>query len=162
MIQLFVIIILFIGGLMTLSVSNHEVLSDLEETSYFEVNELDGVNMMVIDETVSPTGLTLLFENETDTEFTYGEEYLLEMLIEDEWYEVPAPSDEDFAFESIGYLLTENDSEELDVDWEWLFGTLEPGEYRIVKEVLDVIEPGNFEAFPLSAEFTIEQDVIWC
>lgn len=69
------------------------------------------------------------------------------MKIEDEWYEILIQTDEDFAFEDIGYVLPKNGAAELPVDWEWLFEELEPGEYRIVKEVLNVIEPGNYETF---------------
>lgn len=112
--------------------------------------------MSIVDESITPTGLTLYFENDTNTEFTYGQAYLLEMKIENEWYEVPIQTDENYAFEDIGYVLPENGSAELTVDWEWLFEELEPGEYRIVKEVLDVIEPGIYETFPMTAEFTIK------
>lgn len=115
MIQLLVTILLLLGAL-TISNTTDEVLSGLEPTGYFEINQLDGVNMSAIDETVRPTGLTLLFENETDTEFTYGQEYVLETHIDGNWCQVPIATDVDYAFEDIGYILAPNESAELTVD----------------------------------------------
>lgn len=155
MIQLFMIIILFIAGVFSFSAGDDNSLSGLEPTSYPGVNVLDGVHMETIEETVTPTGLTLLFENETDIEFTYGLEHVLEINLDGDWYKVPLIV-EAYAYEDIGYILSGNESAELVVDWERLYGTLDPGEYRIVKEVLDVFGPGQYERFPLSAEFIIE------
>lgn len=155
MIQLFIIIILFIAGVFSFSASDDSSLSSLEPTHYSGVDVLDGVHMEAIEETVTPTGLTLMFDNETDIEFTYGEEHVLEINVDGDWYGVPLIV-EAYALEDIGYILPGNGTAELVVDWEWLYGPLAPGEYRIVKEVLDVFEPGQYERYPLSAEFIIE------
>lgn len=154
--RLFIFISLFIGTFFMVSCRNDENVSDLEPTDYLEVNQLDGVTMLAQEESITPTGLTLFFENETNTEFTYGQAYLLEVNIDGEWYQVPIATDENYAFEDIGYILPANGTAELTVEWEWLFEELNPGEYRIVKDVLDVKEPGEYETYPLTAEFTIE------
>ena len=155
MIQLLVIILLLLGAL-TLSGTTNEASPELEPTQYSNVDALPGLTMTVVAETINPTGVTVLFENEMDTEFTYGQEYVLETQIDGKWYQVPIATGVDYAFESIGYILAPNESAELAVDWEWLFGEIDSGEYRIVKEILDVAAPGDYESFPLSAEFLVE------
>jgi hypothetical protein len=42
------------------------------------------------------------------------------------------------------------------VDWEWLYGNLDNGEYRIVKNVLDFKAPGDFDTHYLAAEFRVD------
>lgn len=154
--QLLIVILILAGTIFAYSSGNDEIVSNLKPTDYQEVNQLDDVNMVAIDETISPTGLTLLFENETGTEFTYGEAYILEERIDEEWFEVPIQSGLDYAFVDIGHTLSGNASAESAVDWEWLFGAIDPGEYRIIKEVMDVRAPGDYDTYPLSAEFIIE------
>lgn len=43
-----------------------------------------------------------------------------------------------------------------DVDWNWLYGVLEPGRYRIIKPVDDFRGTGDFTMYYLGAEFEIE------
>jgi len=44
------------------------------------------------------------------------------------------PIIEDYAFISIGYTVDENNEVKFALDWEWLYGKLPPGSYRILKE----------------------------
>lgn len=46
-------------------------------------------------------------------------------------------------------------SGEIIVDWEWLYGKLSAGDYRMVKEALFVRSPGDYDKFPLYAAFTL-------
>jgi hypothetical protein len=41
------------------------------------------------------------------------------------------------------------------VDWEWIYGSLEKGEFRIVKDILDSNGVGGYETYYLAAEFTL-------
>ncbi|WP_373453641.1 immunoglobulin-like domain-containing protein [Paucisalibacillus globulus] len=43
--------------------------------------------MVVKSETVSPTGLTVTFENNTDKQCIYGEDFLLEKKKDGEWFQ---------------------------------------------------------------------------
>ena len=128
---------------------------NLEPTKIETVNDFDDVTMVVRKETVSPKGLTLVFENKSNNHAIYGEYFLLEQKINDKWYEVPISINGDYGFNDIGYELNTGQSREYEMDWEWLYGSLETGDYRIIKDVSDFKETGDYHQHYLSAEFEI-------
>lgn len=136
--------------------SSSDETTDWEPTIYETVNNLEGVTMIVKEGTVSVTGLTTTFENNSEKEYTYGDAFVLEKKIEGNWYQVPIELDGDYGFNDIGYDLASSGVSEWQVDWEWLYGSLDTDEYRIVKDVLDVREPGDYDTYHLAAEFTID------
>lgn len=99
-----------------------------EPTKYDDSYTLEGVNMAVKEETVSPTGLTVIIENNSvSRQFVFGEDFLLEKRIKDKWYHVPVII-ENYAFNSIGYELAPKEKRKWTVDWPWLYGNLDAGE----------------------------------
>ncbi|WP_456276875.1 immunoglobulin-like domain-containing protein [Bacillus sp. AK128] len=130
--------------------------TDWKPTTYETVNNLDGVTMIAKEGTVSSTGMTVIFENSSDKQCTYGEQFLLEKKIEGKWYQVPVVIDGNYGFNDIGYGLASSDVSEWDVDWSWLYGNLDNGEYRIVKYILDFRKAGDFDKYHLTAEFTVD------
>lgn len=105
--------------------------TDWEPTIYEILNNLDGVKMSVKKGSVSVTGLTVAFENSSDKQCIYGDYFLLEKKVNERWYQVPTIID-NYGFHSIGYDLAAGGNGEWKVDWSWLYGKLDPGEYRIV------------------------------
>src|SRR5690625_5088371 len=101
--------------------------------------------MTVEDGTISSTGLTVIFENNSDKQCIYGDEFVLEKHIEKNWYQVPIALDDEYGFNDIGYDLPPGDVQEWTVDWEWLYGELASGEYRIVKDILDFRGAGDYD-----------------
>lgn len=135
-------------------IPNEEI--NLEPSEFIEINRLNKVTMRVKEDTISPTGLTLLFENSENKDYTYGEAFTLETKENNAWYQVPIEIEEDYGFQDIGYNLPANGTTEWTVDWEWLYDALDAGDYRIVKDIIDVQEAGDYELFPLAAGFTVE------
>ncbi len=127
-----------------------------EPTDHNTVNNLEGLTMAVEEETVSPTGLTLTLVNNSDRQCIYGEYYVLEKKINQGWYQVPVVVEGDYGFVDIGYDLAPDVEKKWDVDWEWLYGSLDAGEYRIVKDILDFRGTGDYDIYYLAAEFDIE------
>ncbi|GAA0343202.1 hypothetical protein GCM10008967_37050 [Bacillus carboniphilus] len=130
--------------------------TDWEPTIYKTVNSLDGVTMFVKDGTISSTGLTVTFENHSNKQCVYGQYFSLEKKINGVWYQVPVALDGDYGFNAIGYDLAPSNMAEWTVDWNWLYGSLDQGEYRIVKDLLDFRNTGDYDEHYLTAEFTIE------
>jgi hypothetical protein len=128
--------------------------NDWEPTAYENMNNFDGVNITVKEETVSPAGLTVVIENNSDSQCIYSEDFLLEKKIKGKWYQVPVII-ESYGFNDIGYELVSGEKGEWNVDWTWLYGSLDTGEYRIVKNVLAFRSTGDFDEYNLAANFNI-------
>ena len=110
---------------------------------------------MIIEITdVTETGITVSLVNHTELNMEFGEEYSLEVWNGTGWDPVPY-RDGPWAFHSIAYSMPEKQPVEWKADWEALYGTLEPGRYRMVKPVMDFRGPGDFTEYGLTAEFEL-------
>ena len=108
---------------------------------------------------VSPTGLTVIFTQDANNkirDLIYGEPYWLEKKIGDEWVEVPTVV-ENYGFYSLGYAISHDSPSEKTENWEWLYGKLEPGVYRIGKSMTDDLRMGDarFNKFRITKQFQI-------
>ena len=83
---------------------------------------------------ISLTGATIAIKDTNKKPYTYGQWYKIEKQINGKWYEVKTII-ENYAFNSIGYLPDKNNEIKFVMDWEWLYGHLPLGSYRIIKEV---------------------------
>ena len=109
-----------------------------------------GVKMII--ESVTTNGLSFFFDNTTENEYTYGENYSLWVNSNHSWEPVPYII-ENAAFHCIGYTMNPNSKTDLtSIDWTWLYGELPSGEYRLQKTILFIRSPGDFD------EYVIEQD----
>lgn len=115
----------------------------------------EGISMSVDRDSVSANGALITLLNETDKDIQYGEQYYLQVYKDGKWFDVPYII-EDFGFHDIAYLLGKDNPRNLIVDWKWLYGSLEPGEYRIIKDITDFRDTGEYDVYTLAAEFTIE------
>ncbi|KAB2335604.1 immunoglobulin-like domain-containing protein [Bacillus mesophilum] len=129
--------------------------ADLEPTPYETVNNFQGVTMKIKEGSVSPTNLTVVFENNSDKQGLYGEGFVLEKKSENQWFGVPSNVDE-YSIQDIGYDLEPETVQEWEAVWEILYGSLDEGEYRIVKEIMDFRETGDYDEYYLTAEFMID------
>lgn len=130
--------------------------TDLKPTKYEIVDNLEGVSMFTKEGSVSPKGLTLRFGNKIQPEIMYGESFILEKKIDGMWYELPVVIDGEYGFKDIGYEITFEGGPDWEVDWEWLYGELQPGEYRIIKEVSNLEDTGEYKTHYLATEFMID------
>ena len=125
-------------------------------TSHETVNNLEGVTMNVKEGTASSTGMTVVLENKTDKHISYGDPYTLEKNMDGKWFEVADILDGNYGFNDIGYELTPSRTDEWEVDWQWLYGKLDKGKYRLVKYVLDFRQAGDYDRYYLTVEFEIQ------
>lgn len=95
---------------------------------------------------VTNTGLTItynLHKDRTYGEVFYGTEYVIEKKNDNIWVEIPVVVEGEYGFESIAYVLSASKKSEENIDWEWLYGKLSPGEYRIRKNICEKIIENN-------------------
>ena len=151
----FILILLFSIVLIACGNENSTETKDWESTQYDVVDNFDGVTMNIKENTVSSMGLTLVFKNNSDKQGIYSNDFLLESKIKGDWYQLPTILDE-YGFNDIGYELPPSENKEFSIEWDWLYGSLDPGEYRIIKKILDFRDTGDYDEYYLTAQFTIE------
>ena len=126
---------------------------------YVPESENDEIAVIMEVTNVTATGLTVHFrqydERETGT-LIYGEQYWLERQEGDDWIQVPTIIDV-YAFHDIGYIIPKTDESTLETEWEWLYGKLSSGTYRITKTVDQHKNYGDgvYATYQLTAQFVI-------
>ena len=103
------------------------------------------VNVTMAISDVTPTGAVVTIQDSNPEPFVYGEWFVIEQEKDGVWYEVKTKIT-NYGFNEIGWLTDDQGELTMTVDWEWLYGKLPGGHYRILKQAgSDVI----------SAEFTV-------
>ena len=150
-----------------------EMESVMEETAAF--TKTTTADSVVSDNGFPDWGLTLSVKNVTSTgltlvvtqsggnptgELNTGEPYRLIALVDGTWTtveELPLPEGVDGrAWNSIAYFLPKGETREFDINWEWIFGELPSGTYRLIKEFMDFRETANYDTFEYWIEFEIQ------
>ena len=61
----------------------------------------------------------------------------------------------DYGFHDIAYTIATENTTESELNWEWLYGELPPGEYRIGKNVMDFRGSGDYDQYMVYACFIL-------
>lgn len=115
-------------------------------------NDQDNViSMYVKEETLTPEGATFVIETDYDFSFEFGEPFYLEKYNykDNRWEKLP--TNEGCAFILPAYGLKKGEPYELNQNWSCMYGSLEKGQYKIVKNFM----AAGFE-FDVSTEFSID------
>lgn len=115
----------------------------------------EGISMSVQADSVTAKGAVITLLNKADKDYQYGQQYFIQKYEDGRWYHVPYVI-EDFGFEDIAYGMEKDRKSEFAIDWNWLYGSLEPGEYRIVKDIMHFRDTGDYDVYTLTAEFSVE------
>lgn len=88
-----------------------------------------GITLSVKEGTLTPSGGTFLLKNNFSEDYWYGEHYTLEKAQGESWVQL-VPK-EGTAWHDIAYLLPKETENEMEIAWEWAYGKLPVGTYRI-------------------------------
>lgn len=124
-----VIVLLFV----LLALTTQSYFEEIEETVY-ATTEVENVSTTISD--ISLTGATITIKDTNENKYTYEEWYVIEKEIDGKMYSIPTKV-KDYGFNSIGYTVDENNEVKFVIDWEWLYGELPQGSYRIIKKSHD-------------------------
>ncbi|MBO5337936.1 MAG: hypothetical protein J6A94_12500 [Lachnospiraceae bacterium] len=127
-------------------------MGDLVETKRQELDVIEGFSMNVTYATCR--GVSLQFTNQTDKNIMMGDSYSLQNYQDGKWYELDYLID-NWAFTAIGYEMPPESIRSLAVKWDVFHGELEPGHYRIVKDISDFRGTGDYTQYYVGAEFII-------
>ena len=112
-------------------------------STQIQQTQVENVTIQISD--ISSSGATLVITDTNPEPYVYGEWYKIQRLTDGQWQDLLHVID-NAAFNAMGYIPDENGEVKFTINWEWLYGTLPAGTYRIFKEV-------NFQE--LSIEFEI-------
>jgi len=108
-------------------------------------------------ESVTPSGATLVFEQSGGSptgSLETGEPYVIQTKKDDDWVDVEVIA-EDYGWNSVAWKINKGGRTEFEVNWEWLYGKLPAGEYRIGKTVMDFRGTADLDEKDYYAEFSI-------
>lgn len=89
-------------------------------------------------------------------ELQTGSWYVVENWTQENgWKEMPYVIDGEIGWEAIAWMIPMDDTVEWGVNWEWLYGELPSGKYRIGKEITDFREAGDYDKAVYFVEFII-------
>lgn len=108
---------------------------EMEELEKY-LNAVNDGSMSIKEGTLTNSGFTLIITNLSNNEIILGEEYRIDKKKNGKWKPL-TPIIDNYGFIDIGYILKPNDDFETKIDWKWLYGELETGEYRLIKDVND-------------------------
>ena len=111
----------------------------------------NGVSLSIKDGTLKNTGGTLVLKNSIDSTLFYDDVYEMEIRQDNEWHKINIEAN----FNGPLWELKENSQEDIELNWEHIYGKLVPGEYRIVKEVY--FENEEDQKFYIAVEFEIKK-----
>ena len=134
------------------SIINNEQLKNESYKDTEEKNIQDRysqISLSIKDSTLTKTGSTIIISDISEQENTYGEWFRIDKKTNGFWEEL-RPIDDNYVFKDIAFKIGENHQLEMNIDWSKLYGELEPGEYRLVKDFY------NNSHIYLAVEFTIE------
>lgn len=104
---------------------------------------------------VTDHSLELTITNNSEQEVNYGEAYKLEKMCESGDWENVDPVIENAGFNAIAYIVNPKSSRQMKIDWEWLYGKLPRGTYRIMIDAWKINDAGTWDEIPLETTFEI-------
>ena len=102
-----------------------------EELSVYKPTEFQNIEIGIFD--VTDVGATVIIKDTNKEPYVYGEWYCIEKKSGDRWIKIPTVISE-YGFNELGYLVNDDGEVKFNVNWEWLYGKLPQGDYRILKE----------------------------
>ena len=107
----------------------------------------------------SPVGMTIVCtqaDYEVTGELFTGSSFSLSRLVDGEWKAVDyLPQEHEVAWTSEAWIIPLEGTVEWETNWDWLYGELPQGRYRLEKGIMNLTEPGNFETCIQFIEFEI-------
>lgn len=142
-------------------IKQNEILDPLKfekDNTQSEDFGIEKLGLSLKTKNVTPTSAILLFQQEGGKPtgmLEYGDDFIIERCESNEWKAVPIVIEGNYGFHDIAYSIANNSTTEFEMNWEWLYGKLEPGEYRIGKSVYDFRDTGDYDEYMVYAKFVL-------
>ena len=110
-----------------------------ESESAVEITDEWGISLCA--KNVTASSMTVEFVQnggEFEGDLQTGEWFLIEKNEGFDWTPIETNPLIDYTWNMIAYPIKKNETTKLAINWEWLYGKLEPGEYRLSKEIMRI------------------------
>lgn len=113
---------------------------------------------------LTPSGATIVCTQSGGSptgELSTGSYYVVQRLTEGGWESLEYLELEgELAWTAEAWIINMDGTTEWEINWEWLYGQLPDGHYRIGKEFMDFRATGNYDTMMIYAEFSFSQMLI--
>ena len=134
-----------------------KMLSSYMPPEFMIFEETWGITLTA--KTVTPTSATIKCTQsggEPTGELHTGSWYILETWTQENgWKEMPYIIDGEIGWEDIAWIIPMDGTCEWEINWEWLYGTIPEGKYRIGKSIDDFRGTGDYDTAIYYTEFEI-------
>lgn len=113
---------------------NEKIIVNDSPNSSVELNELEHVSMSIISGSLTRISAKVKITDLSNKKYIYGFEYKIEKKIEGKWKELKYKNPT--GFNSMAYFPDKNGNLIFDINWFYMYGRLDNGEYRIIKSAL--------------------------
>ena len=121
--------------------------------SNIQISQND-ISMMIKEGTLTNTKATLIIKNNSDKEVQYGESFQIEIKKNNKWYQLNEKHERFFTLAAI--ILDAGEQREIELNWEYGYGKLKKGTYRIIKDMAYCLENEKCNSFNAAVEFVIK------
>ncbi len=146
-------IFLFLALFILVGCSNEKKKSD---TPVEEKLQVENVSMVIKEGTLTRNGVVVIITDTNNPHYDYGNPFRIDKKEKGKWKTLKAA--DNTAFTLPAYSVDENNQLELSQSWDFMYGTLEDGEYRLVKDVC--IDDACKKKEYFSVEFTINDEIV--
>lgn len=126
---------------------------------YSNESEVDKIGLRLTLKKVSSSGAVLMFhqydENAPSGELNFGDAFAIEVQKNNTWENVPIVINGNYGFHEVAYNIPKGEITEQKLDWNLLYGILEPGNYRIKKEIMDFRKSGDYDKYTVYTQFVL-------
>ncbi len=125
---------------------------------YDAESEIQDLGLMVSVQAISPAGATLVFnqyDSSISTELSFGEDFKIEKKEGSSWREADIVLEGEYGYNDEAHIITIGGTAQYQYDWEWLYGLLDKGEYRIAVKVLNFRNTGDYDKYTAYAHFIL-------
>lgn len=126
------------------------------EMEFVDEEILENVTMTIKEGTLTKTGATVIITDLSGNDNTYGDFFRIDKKENNKWQKLDVVVKGNYGFNSIGYGVNEDNILEMKIDWNWLYGELDTGEYRLVKDVAVTKDNSYLGTKYIYVEFIIE------
>lgn len=111
----------------------NELLGIIKTLQIEDENDNELISLKVDKSSITENGAKFTISNNSNEEFTYGNDYRIEINENGIWKEAPLYAQ--IAWNEIAFYLKANTSNEINIDWTIGYKSLKSGKYRLVKKV---------------------------